>query len=320
MGLVDAVVLALIAMSAWLGIRAGFVDGLYGLATLVLAVAAGIAFQGAAADAVQAVIGLPQPLASMIGFVAVIFAAEALFAIAGHLSVRPLVASVRGSRLSTADHLLGTVPAVVRAVVIVAIVVVAIQALPLSSEIKAAVETSRTARIVGDLGINERQIAALATRLGGTPLLVTKVGEDQSEPLALPDELELSADPVAERQLFDLVNEERLERGRSALVWDERLVPIARAHSSEMFERKYFSHESPATGSPFDRLRTRGISYTRAGENLAYAQSVGVAHRALMDSPGHRENILRPEFTRIGIGVVNSGVYGRMFTQLYLTP
>lgn len=316
----DGFVLVLIAVAAWLGVRAGFVDGLYGLVTLVLAVAAGIAFQGAASDAVQALTGLPEPLAAMLGFVGVIFAAEALFAIAGHVSIRPLVASVRRSRLSTADHVLGSVPAVVRAVVIVAIGVVAIQALPLSSEIKAAVETSRTARIVGDLGINERQIAALATRLGGTPLLVTKVGEADSEQLALPDDLDLSPDPVAERQLFDLVNEERVERGRTALVWDERLVPIARAHSTEMFERKYFSHESPGTGSPFDRLRSGGITYTRAGENLAYAQSVGVAHRALMDSPGHRENILRPEFTRMGIGVINAGVYGRMFTQLYLTP
>ena len=83
---------------------------------------------------------------------------------------------------------------------------------------------------------------------------------------------------------------------------------------------KYFGHESPVAGSPFDRLKAAGITYARAGENLAYAQSVAVAHRALMDSPGHRENILRPEFTRIGIGVISAGAYGRMVTQLFITP
>ncbi|HEY8824239.1 MAG TPA: CAP domain-containing protein [Candidatus Limnocylindria bacterium] len=39
----------------------------------------------------------------------------------------------------------------------------------------------------------------------------------------------------------------------------------------------------------------------------------------MMDSPGHRENILRPEFSRIGIGVITAGIYGRMITQLFLT-
>jgi uncharacterized protein YkwD len=87
-----------------------------------------------------------------------------------------------------------------------------------------------------------------------------------------------------------------------------------------MFKLKYFSHESPVAGSPFDRLMAAHVSYTRAGENLAYAQSVAVAHRALMDSPGHRANILRPEFTRIGIGVIQAGIYGRMITQLFITP
>ena len=53
---------------------------------------------------------------------------------------------------------------------------------------------------------------------------------------------------------------------------------------------------------------------------LAYAQSVAVTHQALMDSPGHRENILGPEFMRIGIGIVNAGTYGRIATQLFITP
>ena len=66
--------------------------------------------------------------------------------------------------------------------------------------------------------------------------------------------------------------------------------------------------------------KAANITYTRAGENLAYAQSVAIAHRALMDSSGHRENILRPEFTRIGIGIINAGAYGRMVTQLFITP
>src|SRR5207253_6150238 len=199
--------------------------------------------------------------------------------------------------------------------------ILAIEALPVASEFKAAVETSLSGRIVGaQVTAVQPQIAALASQLGGSPLLVTKIGEDETERLDLPDDLALEPDPAAERQVFDLVNEERGRAGIGVLAWDERLVPVARAHSAEMFKLKYFSHESPVSGSPFDRLKAAGISYTRAGENLAYAQAVAVAHRALMDSPGHRENILRPEFTRIGIGVISAGAYGRMVTQLFITP
>jgi len=317
---VDAAVIVLVGVAAWFGYRAGFVATMYSLASWVLAVAAALAFAGPATALVE-LAGTPRSLATTIAFVVTVVAAEALFSAAGYLAIRPIVALVRRSPLSVADRLLGTVPAAIRSLVIVAVAILAIEALPVGSDAKAAVETSRTGRIVNaEIAAFQPQIESFTGQLGGSSLLVTRIGEDQTEKLDLPDGIERAEDPVAERQLFDLVNEERAQRGLDALVWDVRLVPVARAHSQEMLTLKYFSHESPVSGSPFDRLKAAGIAYARAGENLAYAQSVSVAHRALMDSPGHRENILRPEFTRIGIGVINAGAYGRMFTQLFLTP
>ena len=318
---VDAAVLLLVAVAAWFGYRAGFVATMYSLASWVLAVAAALAFAGPATAFVEALAGFPRPLAATIAFVVTIVAAEALFSAAGYIAIRPIVGLVRRSPIGIADRILGTVPAAIRSLFIVAVAILAIEALPLGSDVKAAVEASRTGRVVNaEIVAFQPQIESFTGQLGGSPLLVTRVGEDQTERLDLPDGIDLAPDPVAERQVFDLVNEERTQRGLDALVWDEHLLPVARAHSQEMFTLKYFSHESPISGSPFDRLKTAGITYSRAGENLAYAQSVSVAHRALMDSPGHRENILRPEFTRIGIGVISAGIYGRMVTQLFITP
>jgi len=318
---VDAAVLVLIGVAAWFGYRTGFVATMYSLASWVLAVAAALAFAGPATALVQTLAGLPKPLATTIAFVVTVVAAEAIFSAAGYLAIRPIVAVVRRSPLDIADRALGTVPAAIRSLFIVAVAILAIEALPVGSEVKAAVEASRTGRIVNAQVVAfQPQIESFTGQLGGSSLLVTRVGEDQTEYLDLPDGIELAEDPVAERQLFELVNEERMQRGFDALAWDERLVAVARAHSEEMFRLKYFSHESPVSGSPFDRLKAAQVSYSRAGENLAYAQSVAVAHRALMDSPGHRENILRPEFTRIGIGIMNGGAYGRMVTQLFITP
>ena len=318
---IDAAVLALIGVATWYGYRTGFIATMYSLASWVLAVAAGLALEGPATNITEAVTGLPAPVAATVGFVVTVVAVEGLFSVAGYLAVRPIVAAVRGSRLSAADRILGTVPGAIRSVFVVAVAILAIEALPVGSDAKAAVETSRTGRVVNaGIAALEPQIQSFAGQLGGSSFLVTRIGEDQTEHLDLPDGLELVADPVAERQLLDLVNEERAQRGIGVLVADERLVSVARSHSEEMFKPKYFSHDSPVSGSPFDRLKAAGITYSRAGENLAYAQSISVAHRALMDSPGHRENILRPEFTRIGIGVINAGIYGRMFTQLFITP
>jgi uncharacterized protein YkwD len=318
---IDAAVLALIVVAAWFGYQTGFVATTYSLASWILAVAAALAFEGPAATIVERLARLPTPLAATIGFVTTIVVAEALFSAAGYIAIRPIVALVRRSPLNVADRILGTLPAGIRSLFIVAVAILAIEALPVASEVKAAVETSGTGRAVNaQLAKFHPELETFAGQLGGSPLLVTRIGEDQTEQLDLPDGIELSPDPVAERQLFDLVNGERTQRGVGALAWDERLVPVSRAHSEEMFKLKYFSHESPVSGSPFDRLKGAGITYSRAGENLAYAQSVAVSHRALMDSPGHRENILRPEFTRIGIGVISAGAYGRMITQLFLTP
>jgi uncharacterized membrane protein required for colicin V production len=96
---------------------------------------------------------------------------------------------------------------------------------------------------------------------------------------------------------------------------DEPLLQVARSHSAEMFELHYFAHNSPVTGSPFDRLRRAGIGFVVAGENLAYAPNVQIAHEGLMNSPGHRANILRPEFGRVGIGAIRSQLRGTMFSQ-----
>jgi uncharacterized protein YkwD len=318
---VDVAVFAVVVVAATYGYRTGFVATTYSLASWILAIAAALAFEGPAATIVERIARLPPAVTATIGFVVTIVIAEALLSAAGYIAIRPIVAHVRRSPLNAADRILGTLPAGLRSLLIVAVAILAIEALPVASEVKAAVETSSTGRGVNaQLARFQPELEALTGGLGGSPVLVTRIREDQTEPLDLPDGLELSADPVAERQLFDLVNEERTQRGFGALAWDERLVPVSRAHSDEMFKLKYFSHDSPVTGSPFDRIKAAGITYTRAGENLAYAQSVSVAHRALMDSPGHRENILRPEFTRIAIGVINAGAYGRMFTQLFLTP
>ena len=117
--------------------------------------------------------------------------------------------------------------------------------------------------------------------------------------------------------MFQKVNEERRKLAIKELVFDKNLVPVARSHAKDMWGRKYFAHVSPEGEDVGDRLQKFKISYTYAGENLALAPTTATAHTGLMNSKGHRENILDPRFTKLGIGVIDNGIYGKMFVQVF---
>jgi uncharacterized protein YkwD len=121
--------------------------------------------------------------------------------------------------------------------------------------------------------------------------------------------------PDLEARMLQMVNAERAKRGLEPLRPDPQLVEVARGHSRDMFDRGYFSHVSPDGGTLAERMRKGEARYFVAGENLALAPTLDIAHQGLMDSPGHRANILRPQFGRLGVGVLDGGRYGLMVTQ-----
>jgi len=144
--------------------------------------------------------------------------------------------------------------------------------------------------------------------------------EPQPQPQPQPEEP--GSDVVAltqdEQKMINLVNQERQKYGMKPLKVDYQLVKLARMKSQDMVDKNYFSHQSPTYGSPFDMMKNAGVSYRWAGENIAGAGTVERAHNALMNSEGHRANILNPNFTHIGVGIVMGGPYGMMFTQMFI--
>jgi len=117
--------------------------------------------------------------------------------------------------------------------------------------------------------------------------------------------------------MLGYVNQARANAGLKPLVVDYELSRVARIKSNDMKENNYFSHTSPKYGSPFEMMNAFGIKYRTAGENIAKNSSVLGAHTSLMNSEGHRRNILNSSFTHIGIGIVstNSGI---IVTQMFI--
>ena len=127
---------------------------------------------------------------------------------------------------------------------------------------------------------------------------------------------DLDADPGSAAEVFEALNLARIEAGVDPLAFSPALALVAEGHAAEMYTHGYFSHVSPATGTVGDRLAAVGIPFSVAGENLALAATVGDVHDGLMDSEGHRRNMLHPDYRRVGVAVV-SGPLGLMTVQVF---
>ncbi len=120
-----------------------------------------------------------------------------------------------------------------------------------------------------------------------------------------------------ERAIFQFTNEVRKKNGFATLTWDNSLRDVARGHSADMLVRNYFSHETPEGGTFAQRIKAGYRSpFAAAGENIwmsknrpatDFRQLARIIVDNWMSSPGHRSNLLNPQFTDIGVGVATNG-------------
>lgn len=124
------------------------------------------------------------------------------------------------------------------------------------------------------------------------------------------------------REIFDLANSERIQRGLGLLTWDDRAAAVARSYSEDMSRRDFFDHYSPEGTSPYDRMKAANIGMSIAAENIAEGYENAIySHEAWMNSEGHRSNILAGDLTHLGVGVqLNSETLVHYFTEDFYTP
>ncbi|MBI4062445.1 CvpA family protein [Candidatus Gottesmanbacteria bacterium] len=260
--------------------------------------------------------GVARVWTTVLGYIVVAFIAEAVISELLVLFARRIPKKLIASR---ANQWLGSVLSLANGLILITFFLLVVTVLPLRGTLKQDIAASRLARpllaLADRYGGNVRSTLDDATRQAIKFLTVQPESRERIVLEVVPSETELSVDIASEQRMVELVNEERAKAGVTALTISPEIIPVARAHSRDMFERKYFSHINPEGKDAGDRLNDAGITYVVAGENLAYAPDVETAHLGLMESQGHRENILEPRFREIGIGVIDGGIYGKMFTQ-----
>lgn len=125
-------------------------------------------------------------------------------------------------------------------------------------------------------------------------------------------------------KLLTLTNEERIKIGLPALELNNQLTQAAEKKAADMFKKDYWSHFAPDGGSPWDFIKQSGYKYEYAGENLAknFLYSKNVVD-AWMNSPTHKENIIKKDYTQVGYAVVNGMLGGEetmLVVQMFGTP
>ncbi len=214
------------------------------------------------------------------------------------------------------DHLLGVIPGIISSFIVLAFLLTVIVSLPSSPLVKRLVTGSEIGSIlIANTSMFERRLNDVFGGALNETLNYLTVEPQSNEVVDLHFKTTGTVDEDAESEMLADVNREREANGLAPLRMDVDLRKLARSHSADMLQRGYFSHYTPDGLSPFDRMNAANIEYTYGGENLALAPSTGLAMQGLLNSPGHRANILNPNFERIGIGAIDGGIYGIMFSQ-----
>lgn len=311
---VDLVIIATLLLFALDAMGRPFILELLDFSSFLVAFFASFRYYNLPAKFFETQFNIPHGLSLVIGFMVAWFLSEAIF----YLLVRVFLPKISRLRLPFLNSL-SVIPALLRGLIFMAIILVLIGTFPIQPQIKKAVLDSR----LGSTILNKayglegpvKQVFGGVTNDSLT-FLTIKPKTDEKVNLGFQTS-QYTVDLASETEMIALVNKERTSRGLKALVFDSRLREIARAHSGDMFQRGYFSHYSPEGKTVADRALAAGIDFLVIGENLAYAPTLTLAHNGLMNSEGHRANILSTDYGKIGIGVMDGGVYGKMFTQVF---
>lgn len=309
---VDYLILSVLLFYAYEGYSRGFIAAVLDLINFIVSFIVGLRFYGFFGAFLISKFSMPQGFSDAIGFFVTTFLTEIIVGmlIRKYFTLAPQF-------FKRLNRLLGILPGILSGAILISFILVLVVALPVSAPVKRSISASYVSSLLLSKaqGLEKELNRVFGGAISETINFLT-VEPKSNEIVSLNFKTkDFLPDPASERYMLELVNKERLFIGIKQLVFDDHLVDVGRNHCRDMFERGYFSHYTPEGFSPFDRMEEAGIIYNFAGENLALSPNTDIAMQGLMDSPGHKANILSTDFGRVGVGVIDGGIYGEIFCQ-----
>jgi uncharacterized protein YkwD len=314
MNLIDVLLVLIVVLAMWAGWAKGFILGITDLVVWLGSLALGFIFYQNAGELLYKLFPALGVWGFPLGFLLTVIFGRMLLSLLLNPFLRQATPE---AHVSPANKTLGIIPGLVTGTVYASIIAALLLSVPMWNGLA---KEARESRIANHLGV---QVAWLDEKF--SPIFSEAAKQTMNRMVVKPETDETVnlhytvKDPTVradlETQMLALVNKERTERGLPPVKADAELTQVARKHSVDMFARGYFSHYTPEKKDPFDRMRTAGVKFLTAGENLALGRTLKICHEGLMNSPGHRANILNPSFGRLGIGIMDGGIYGLMISQ-----
>jgi uncharacterized protein YkwD len=314
---IDVLLAVIILLSVVNGWRRGFILGLLDLLGWVVTLLAGIRFYRPVAQFLGPRVDVwSQVWDQPVAFILCAVAAGVIFHLITYLILRNLSKEIHER---TVNRLLGIIPGAANGVILAAIVSALLLSVPLNETLSEKIrESALTNRLAVYTERVETTLVPVFREAISQTLNLLTIRPESNEKVELPFTVAKPRPrPDLESEMLKMVNKERVAAGLKPLAPDPELTEVARKHSIDMFARGYFAHVTPEGKSPFDRILAANLTFRTAGENLALAPTLQIAHTGLMNSPGHRANILHKDFGRCGIGIMDGGVRGLMVTQLF---
>lgn len=316
---VDWAIVGIILFYGVEGYAVGAIPALFDFIKFVVSFIVGLKTYGYIGDAVSKTFSLPAGISHALGFFIAAFITEALLQIFFSKPVKNAIQKsiLRKPEYKQLNNILGIIPGSFSGIVLLMFLLTVIVALPVTPYLKDTISRSTFGSLlVSRSEYLEKQVGNVFGGAANETLNFLTVEPESNAMVQLHFTYDKGTpDTEAEQKMFQMVNNERVSRGLSALVFDTNLQKLAREHGQDMLQRGYFSHYTPEGLTPFDRMDKAGITYTAAGENLAFSPNTDLAMQGLMNSPGHKANILSKDFGKVGVGVINAGIYGEMFVQ-----
>ena len=314
MNIIDLLLLLIVFFSMLGGWRRGFVVGLLGLVVWIGSILAGLFFYRPVADVAEKYIPSLGVWTVPLAFLLVLVIARILL---GMISTRIIRGVEPEAHQSVTNKTLGLLPGFINGVINATIVAALLLALPLSDSITSKTRDSAIAgKLANQVEWIDEKFSPIFDEAVNRSMNKLTIHPESGKSVNLPFKVtDARVREDLETKMLELVNEERAKQGLKPLAADPELAVVARAHSKDMFARGYFSHVTPEGKTPSDRIREAHVRFLVAGENLALGQTLAICHQGLMNSPGHRANILEPSYGRLGIGILDGGIYGLMITQ-----
>ncbi|HYM65305.1 MAG TPA: CvpA family protein [Candidatus Sulfotelmatobacter sp.] len=318
---IDIFILIVLGFYAFEGYSQGFLVAIVDFSAFVVSFALGLTFYGKISAFLVNNLHMLHGFANAVGF----FIAATFFEVIFSILIKSLISKTelfeRGGpkekvfkRLNT---IFGVIPGLLSGLLLTAFILSLIIALPFSVFLKNSVSNSKIGNILVEntQGFAKQWGDVFGGAVNDTLSFLTVEPKGNEKVNLQFSTTNVTVNLQDEQKMFQMVNQERKNANLSSLSFSETLAEVGRAHCKDMFARGYFSHYTPEGLSPFDRMLQANINFNYAGENLALSPNTELAMKGLMQSPGHRANILSQDYNKVGIGVIDGGVYGEMFCQ-----